>query len=131
MSNKKSALTAANIRYLLAINELDRDESGAKSSEIAKRLSVTKPSVHTMLNRFCEKGYAVKERYGAVHLTAQGKQLAELYSVQYKILYSTVESSLSLTPQDCCSAVCAILEQTGPVEPAAAQNLRGDNQSKV
>ena len=50
--------TAVVIRYLLVIRELDEDESGARSIDIAARLQVTKPSVHTMLKTLVKKNYA-------------------------------------------------------------------------
>ena len=119
MLNQKPTLTASNIRYLLALNELNRDGAGAKSSEIAKYLGVTKPSVHTMIKKFCEKGYVTKKKYESIHLTAWGKQLAQQYAERYERLYDRMERSLGLTPEDCRRAVCAILAQTCPGEPAA------------
>ena len=121
MSNREVTLTAANIRYLLALHELDSGEAGARSSDIAERLGVTKPSVHTMIKKFCEKGYVTKEKYGTVHLTALGKQLAERYAKQYALLYGRMERSLGLMPEDCRTAVCAVLAQAASGEPAAKE----------
>ena len=121
MSNREATLTAANIRYLLALHELDSGDKGAHSSDIAGRLGVTKPSVHTMIKKFCEKGYVTKEKYGTVHLTALGKQLAERYAKQYALLYGKMEHSLELPPEDCRTAVCAVLEQISSKELMEAE----------
>ena len=43
MTNRNPALTAANIRYLLVIRELDTEKRGARCIDVAKALGVTKP----------------------------------------------------------------------------------------
>ena len=48
MTNQNPTLTAANIRYLLVIRELDAEKRGARCIDVAKILGVTKPSVTTM-----------------------------------------------------------------------------------
>lgn len=112
MSNQKPTLTASNIRYLLVLNELDRDGAGAKSSDVAKCLGVSKPSVCTTIKRFCEKGYVTKEKYEAVHLTIPGRGLAQRYAKCFSLLYSNVQDTLGLSPEDCRNAACAVLSQT-------------------
>lgn len=112
MANQESTLTAANIRYLLALYEFDRDNAGVRSTNIAERVGVTKPSVHTMLKTLCGKKYAVKEKYGMVHLTPLGRQLAEKYAECFELLRNKIQTALKLPLNDCSNAACAILAQT-------------------
>ena len=111
MSNQDKTLSAANIRYLLTLNELDDGEAGVRSTQLAECLGVTKPSVHTMIKKFCEKGYTTKEKYEAVHLTSFGRQLAAKLSSCFDLLYGRVQGSLGLPPEDCRNAICAVLAQ--------------------
>ena len=112
MSNSNDKLTAASIRYLLALGELDRDETGVKSSDIAQRLGITKPSVHTMIKRFAQKGYVTKAKYEAVHLTSDGRRLSEQYKKCFDLIYASVQTSLNLPAEDGQNAACAVLAET-------------------
>lgn len=77
MTNGNPALTAANIRYLLVIRELDTEKRGARCIDVAKALGVTKPSVTTMIVTLRGFGLVTKEKYGTVHLTKIGREKAE------------------------------------------------------
>lgn len=113
MSDQTVALTAANIRYLLVINELDKNDGvGVRSVDIARQLGVKKPSVHTMINTLCEKGFAAKEKYEEIHLTPEGRKLAAQYDQCFGLLNGRMQEALSLSPNDYRKALCAILEQT-------------------
>lgn len=57
-------LTSSHLKYLLAIYEIAKETPEASSSGIARKLSVSKPSVSTMLVSLQERGFLVKERYG-------------------------------------------------------------------
>ena len=61
-------LTASNIRYLLAMKELDHDGSGVRCSAIANALRLSKPSVHNMMNTFRRLGLVQKDAYRACFL---------------------------------------------------------------
>lgn len=66
MANRKSSLTASNIRYLIAIRKLCEDGNGTRCVRIAEVLGVSKPSVHTMINSLKELDLVRKDRYGEV-----------------------------------------------------------------
>ena len=82
MTKEGQALTAANIRYLLVIRELDTRRRGARGTDIARQLGVTKPSVFTMTRNLRELGLAEQEKYGAVCLTPLGRQRRSVRSPQ-------------------------------------------------
>ena len=71
------ALTAANIRYLLALKTLEKEGAGTRSVDIASSLGLSKPSVHNMMNTFTEMGLVSKNAYGAAFLTELGKETAK------------------------------------------------------
>ena len=73
-------LTAPQIRYLLAMKELDKDGAGVRSVQIASALGLSKPSIHTMLNTFREMGLIQKAEYGAACFTARGLDVVTRYS---------------------------------------------------
>ena len=60
-------LTAAHLRYLLAIYEVSRTHLDISSRSIAEKLGVTKPSVVRILNLLMEQGMIVKEYYGKIY----------------------------------------------------------------
>ena len=70
-------LTAAHLRYLLAIYEVSRTHLDISSRSIAEKLGVTKPSVVRILNLLMERGMIVKEHYGKIYLTDRGIWVAK------------------------------------------------------
>jgi Mn-dependent DtxR family transcriptional regulator len=63
-------LSAPVIRYLVALNSLNK-EGGIWCVDIAEILSLSKPTVHAMIEALAEKGVVEKERYGMVFLTEE------------------------------------------------------------
>ena len=74
-------LTASNIRYLLAMKELDHDGSGVRCSAIANALRLSKPSVHNMMNTFRRLGLVQKDAYRACFFTDRGNEIAARYGL--------------------------------------------------
>ncbi len=112
MTKNGQALTAANIRYLLVILELDTEKQGVRGSDIAKQLGVTKPSVFAMTRNLLELGLVKKERYGTVFLTELGRQKADQYADCYALLLRRIEGALRCTGADYRSAACELLADT-------------------
>lgn len=76
-------LTAAHLRYLLAIYEVAQTHLDVSSRSIAEKLGVTKPSVVRVLNLLMERRMIVKAPYGKIYLTDRGIYVARL--VQQKL----------------------------------------------
>lgn len=53
MTNQNPTLTAANIRYLLVIRELDAEERGARCIDVTARLGAAKPGGAACRNAVC------------------------------------------------------------------------------
>ncbi len=62
--------------YLEAIHRLSEDASGASTTSLARRLSVTPASVTGMLRRLRELGFISYRRYRDIVLTDEGQQRA-------------------------------------------------------
>lgn len=109
IANPNPALTATNIRYLLVIRELDVGERGARYSDVAKVLGVTKPSVTTMIGTLRGFGLVTKEKHGMVHLTKIGREKATWYAACLELLFPNLKmrwghsESITETPPVPCS----------------------------
>jgi len=83
---QKKPLTAANIQYLLAMREADKDGSGMRCTAIANMLGLSKPSVHYMMNVFCDIGLVTRNSVGVVFFTDEGRQTADRVSRYYSVV---------------------------------------------
>lgn len=113
-----SKLSAANIKYLLALDALCREDKGARCVDLAAVIGVTKPSAHTMLNTLKEMRLLEKGRYGAAQLTEEGRKLAELYGACFGWLCGYLEKILP-EEADVKTVVCAMLAEI-PTDSIAA-----------
>ena len=62
-------LSAAHLRYLLAIYQTAHTQRDVSSRTIAERLGVTRPSVARALGQLMDRGMIVKAHYGKIYLT--------------------------------------------------------------
>ena len=105
--------TAANIKYLLVLHEMDCcTERGIRCVDIAKRLNITKPSVHTMINNLRDLGLVAKEHYGSVYMTDAGRHAAKRYLEHYSSLKHSLIGSALVSDDDCRDMVCKVLAKT-------------------
>ena len=111
VADKEKAMTSANIRYLLTLLELQGKEGGVRCVDLAARLQVSKPSVHAMVASLCELGLAEKKRYGTVHLTEEGRAMAEEYARCYQPLYQLMSGILAMEEPVSSNVVCTVLSQ--------------------
>ena len=86
-------LTASNIRYLLAMKELDHDGSGVRCSAIANALRLSKPSVHNMMNTFRRLGLVQKDAYRACFFTDRGNEIAARYGKYYRLVSESLQDA--------------------------------------
>ena len=85
-------LSQAHLRYLLAIGELSQGKAAVSSTQVARVLQVSRPSVTRMLAVLAEKDLVTKERYGKITLTETGAALAHsLFPSHLSISEQTVE----------------------------------------
>ncbi len=113
MEKRTMKLTAANIRYLLAIGEQENMENGVRCISVAQTLGVSKPSVHTMIESMQQMGLLEKCRYGVIHMTPEGLQLIQQYLHFYKTICAHFAPLFS-HPEDVSSAALALLTTLPP-----------------
>ena len=95
------------------LSRLSHDGAGIKNSELANALSLSKPSVHSMLKFLSEAGIVRQEIFGLACLTEEGRSLAK----QYEVCFYLVEKKMA----ELCgggaiteNAICAILADITP-----------------
>ena len=113
MNHPDRALTAANIKYLIAIEEqtLCGAAGSVRCTQIALALGVTKPSVYTMVHTLSQFGTLRWAQRGRVLLTPYGRQIAGRYRLGCAQLCRELGAVLGLDEQECRDAACAVLAQ--------------------
>ena len=102
-------LTAAHLRYLLAIYEVSQTHLDICSRSIAEKLGVTKPSVVRIMNLLMERGMIVKEHYGKIYLTDRGIFVAkEVKNQLEQVLAHFPPVSIELTDEERYTAALAL-----------------------
>ncbi|MBU5439577.1 metal-dependent transcriptional regulator [Tissierella sp. MSJ-40] len=101
-------LTFTMENYLEAIYELSDKDGGARVSDIAKRLGVTKASTNSAMATLAEKGLIINERYKEIFLTPEGKTLAEQTSYKHHVLRRFFIEILNIDPEIADKDACSI-----------------------
>ncbi|NCB52628.1 MAG: metal-dependent transcriptional regulator [Clostridia bacterium] len=103
---KKLTFTMEN--YLEAIYELSPDGTGARVSDIAERLGVTKASTNSAMSTLSEKGLIVSEKYKEVFLTPEGLELAKLTANKHHVIHQFLSKILNVDHAVADEDACAI-----------------------
>ena len=101
-------LTFTMENYLEAIYELSSQGTGARVSDIAERLNVTKASTNSAMSTLSEKGLIVNEKYREVFLTPEGLRLAELTSKKHHVIHQFLTRILKVDSSIAETDACAI-----------------------
>lgn len=101
-------LTVAMENYLEAIYEVSPTGDGARVSDIARRLGVTKASTNNAMASLSEKGLISKERYNKIYLTPAGRALAEAVAAMHKTVRCFFITVLGIAPDIADKDACAI-----------------------
>ena len=101
-------LTATQIKYLVAIHSLTRDD-GVRSADIADNLRVTKPTVHSMLTQLAKLKLIKKEKYSVIELTEYGRKTAKAYAIHFSSINILISKHLELSSKAAEEGALAIL----------------------
>ncbi|KUO74128.1 MAG: DtxR family iron (metal) dependent repressor [Clostridia bacterium BRH_c25] len=101
-------LTFTMENYLEAIYELSSEGTGARVSDIADRLGVTKASTNSAMSTLAEKGLIVNEKYKEIFLTPEGLKLAEFTSKKHHVIQQFLTKILKVEPSVADNDACAI-----------------------
>lgn len=84
--------------------------------DVASRMKVSKPSVNKAMNVLKEKGYVLQESYGDIHLTEEGRTIAENVYHRHNTISSFLKDVLGVTPaiadEDACHIEHIISDET-------------------
>ena len=116
--NRRTTLSAANIKYLLVMHRLLQTEEQPRSVAIARELGVSKASVHGMLESMRTLGLIDLEGRARITLTETGKAIAAKYSACYDAMSAWLMPVLG-DPQSCRAAVLAFCAELSEDEAAA------------
>ncbi|MCT4660857.1 MAG: metal-dependent transcriptional regulator [Tissierellales bacterium] len=94
--------------YLETIYILEKEHGHAHGAEIAKRLGVTKPSVSKAMKYLKEKGLIVKEHYGTITLTSEGRSVSKRIYKNHRLITLFLEDSLKLKKVEAEKNACKI-----------------------
>jgi len=101
-------LTFTMENYLEAIYELSDQGTGARVSDIADRLGVTKASTNSAMSTLSEKGMIINEKYKEIFLTPKGLQMAELTSKKHCVIRQFLTEILMVENSVADNDACAI-----------------------
>lgn len=93
--------------YLEAVFELSKD-GGARVTDIAARMGVTKASTNNAMAVLAEKGLIVNEKYQEIRLTPRGMELAGVISQKHAIIKRFLIRVLHVDKETAETDACAI-----------------------
>lgn len=98
-------LTDSNLRYLLAIHRLAKQNTDVSPLALAQAMGVTKPSVTSILTSLMKQGVIVRRRYGKIYITDRGVLYARYYDdLVETILQHFPLAGMGFTPEECRNA---------------------------
>jgi DtxR family transcriptional regulator, Mn-dependent transcriptional regulator len=99
-------LTRSMDEYLKAIYTLTQSHEYAKTSEIAKLLSVYPSSVTEMLGKLADQKLVEHHRYHGAKLTSFGKKTAKQTIRKYRLLQVFFQKFLGLSKEEASDQAC-------------------------
>ncbi len=117
--------------YLETVYILERDHGHAHVVDIAKRLSVSKPSVTKAMKQLKEKGMISKEAYGSITLTDKGLQRSEQIYKRHKLITLYLEHSLSLSFDEASLNACKMEHILSPNMLSAITSYIEENKLEI
>ena len=127
----QQALSASNIKYLLALRSLCGPSNEIRCVSVADALGISKASVHAMMNALKEKNLIEKNHYGMVHFTPEGRSLADQYAACYDVLagYLHRVSSEEAALRSCRRTILAVCASRPPAQHTAEARERPQKQA--
>jgi len=100
-------LTFTMENYLEAVYELSQEGKGARVTDIAEKMGVTKASANNAMSVLADRGLIINEKYQEIHLTDAGLKHAKLISEKHHtlelFLIQVLGVETELASQDACA----------------------------
>ena len=126
-------ITSSKEDYLRVLLELSKNEQNIHLKDVAEALGITRASVSRMMGILMESGYIIKEKYGAVSLTNNGRNVAIRITKRRKLIKKFLTDILGVetvtAESDACRMEHAISKETA--EKLSQQLKRLSNCEKV
>ncbi|MEF9852703.1 MAG: metal-dependent transcriptional regulator [Hydrogenoanaerobacterium sp.] len=102
--------------YLEAILQVEQNSGRVRSVDVAKKLSVSRPSVNKAMGNLCEAGMVQKERYGDIILTEEGRERAAAVLRRHELIKRFLAEVLgvddAVAEEDACKMEHIVSPQT-------------------
>ena len=124
-------LTFTMENYLEAIYELSTEGVGARVSDIAERLGVTKASTNSAMATLSEKGLISSEKYKEIFLTPEGRRLAQFTATKHHVieqfLVNVLHVESGVAKEDACAIEHVISTQSVKAMEEFTKQYRKDS----
>ncbi len=118
----------SNEMYLETIYILESNHGHAHIVDIARMLSVTKPSVTKAMDQLKKQDLIKQETYGPVTLTEIGKAVSRKIYRKHQLIEQYLERSLGLNPDEASVNACRMEHSiTGEMLKAIEKYLEGED----
>lgn len=94
--------------YLETIAVLKQQKGTARVRDIGQLMGVKSSSVNSALATLSKMGLAEHERYGHIHLTAEGEKTAAAVQNRHAVLYNFLTGILNIAPETAEEDACGI-----------------------
>lgn len=101
-------ISSALSEYLEVIYEISKTNPTVRTTDIALRLGISKPSVNRAVGTLKAKGYVTHEPYGAVILTEKGRALGEYSGNKTRMIKKFLMSVLKLSDDEAAKEASSI-----------------------
>lgn len=92
--------------YLETVYILENNHGHAHGVDIAKRLSVSKPSVTKAIKHLKAQGLVNMEKYGSITLTKKGREVSEEIYKKHQLIELFLKHSLELSANEASINAC-------------------------
>ena len=116
MAESRARISPSLEDYLEAVLELAGDDDGARTTDVAAKLGVSKASVNQAMGLLVDRGLISREKYGPVYLTQEGRNAAQAVCRRHRALKSFLVSVLgideSVAEEDACQIEHVVSKET-------------------
>ena len=116
MAESRARISPSLEDYLEAVLELAGDDDGARTTDVAAKLGVSKASVNQAMGLLVDRGLISREKYGPVYLTEDGRDAAQAVCRRHRAIKSFLVSVLgvdeTVAEEDACQIEHVVSKET-------------------
>lgn len=125
-------MTSAELKYLIAIDQLYDGTAGIKLTAIAAKMNVSKVSVYRAAERLERNGYIRRDERNKVVIAPFGYEQLEKYNILIRWISTHLREkcgvSADIAYNDAIGAACEFSEESRNAIAAFAQNRQGSKE---